>query len=73
MEIVLCQLTLQEVDNQLCAKLRAEFPAAQIVVASCIFCCGDCATHYVALKNGKEVRAQSYDQLLAALQETKNI
>lgn len=67
MEVVLCKFSLETLDNTLETYLKANLPEANVVVAKCISRCGECSTTYVALKDGKPVRASSRDALLEAL------
>jgi len=69
MEIVICRLTLEEVDRGLRDLLSLHWPADQVLVAKCIGCCGECASTYVVLADGTPIVAKSRDELLARLKE----
>lgn len=67
MEVVLCKLTLDTLDTGLELYLKEHLNGAKVIVAKCIGCCGDCTTHYVALKDGQPVVAASKEELLQYL------
>lgn len=67
MEVVLCKLTLETIDKELEHHIRTVLPAAKVVLAKCIGCCGDCTTSYVALKDGQLLSGTTRDELVCAL------
>lgn len=67
MEIVICRLTLEEVDSSLKDYLTLQCADDQVLVAKCIGCCGECASTFVVLADGTPIVAKSREELLARL------